>query len=167
MPEEEETLAIKGAAEMWSILSKACPGAELIQIKGNHDIRPVKRTMESLPQLEHVVAKHLNVIMTFPGVRLIADHREELAFNDVLVMHGYFANLGAHRDYNVSNVIHGHTHKGGVLCRRIQGRTLWEMDCGFVGDSESKVFSYTPQKITSEIGGFGWLDEYGPRFIAL
>jgi predicted phosphodiesterase len=164
-PRQEEELAVKGAREMWAELKRLCPEAECVQIKGNHDVRPVKRTLESVPSLEHVVEKHLNAIMTFDGVRLIEDHREEYVFDDVIVHHGYRLRLGEHRDYQLTNAIVGHTHKGGVVFRRVQGKTLWELNAGFTGDIESKVFSYTSQRMTNETTGFGFVDEYGPRFI--
>lgn len=164
-PQDEERLGVKMAAEMWSELQKASPGAECVQIKGNHDIRPVKRTLESLSSLEHIVEKHLNHIMTFEGVTLIEDHREEYVFEDVMVHHGYRTKLGDHRDFALMNAVVGHTHRGGVSYRRIRGETMWELNVGFVGELESKVFAYRPQKITTETTGFGFLDEYGPRFI--
>lgn len=164
-PRQEEELAVKGAKEMWAELRRLSPSAECVQIKGNHDVRPVKRTLEALPSLEHVVEKHLNQIMTFDGVKLIEDHREEYVFDDVMVHHGYRLKLGDHRDYTLMNAVVGHTHKGGVAYRRVQGKTLWELNAGFCGDIESKVFSYTPQRITNETTGFGFIDEYGPRFI--
>lgn len=164
-PQQEEELAIEKAAEMWKTLKAISPKADCIQLKGNHDVRPVKRVLESLPSLEHVVERHLNSIMTFDGVKLISDHREEYIFNDVAVIHGHYSRLGQHRDYSLMNTIHGHTHKMGIVYRRVQNKVIWELDVGFVGDYESKVFSYTAQKMTADTQGFGWIDEYGPRAI--
>lgn len=166
-PQQEEELAIEKAAEMWKTLKAISPKARCVQLKGNHDVRPVKRVLESLPSLEHVVERHLNSIMTFQGVDLITDHREEFIFDDIAVIHGHYSKLGQHRDYTLMNTIHGHTHKLGIVYRKVQGRVIWELDAGFVGDYESKVFSYTPQKMTSDTQGFGWVDEYGPRAISI
>lgn len=166
-PEEEETLAVEGATKMWAELKRICPQAECVQLKGNHDIRPLRRTLEHAPSLEHIVSKHLDRLMTFPGVTLITDPRQEFIADGIQFIHGYKSKIGEHRDYTLMHTICGHQHVGGVVYRRIRGQTLFELNCGLVGDPESKAFGYTPQKITTATPGFGWLDEDGPRFIAL
>src|SRR5205814_2052736 len=108
---------------------------------------------------------YLDKIMSFDGVKLITDPRQEYEFDDVLTIHGYRTQLGSHRDYSLMKTVHGHSHKGGVVFRRIRGETLWELDVGFTGDAEAKAFGYTPQKIYDGTVGLGWLDGYGPRFI--
>lgn len=165
MPKQEEELGRSGAEEMWKTLKSYAPNAECVQLKGNHDIRPLRRTLESMPSLEHFVEEYLNKIMRFDGVTLIEDHRQEYYFDDVEVIHGYRSNLGAHRDFALMNAICGHMHVGGVVFRRIKNKTLFELNCGLAGAPESKVFGYTPQKISTGTPGVGWLDEYGPRFI--
>jgi hypothetical protein len=106
--------------------------------------------------------------MTFEGVKTLHDPREELKLpGNVDVIHGYLGRLGDHRNYTLTNVVHGHTHTGGVVFRQVAGRVLWELDCGLAGDMESKALSYTPQKSTKHTLGWGFLDEYGPRFIPL
>lgn len=164
-PQREEELGRRGAEEMWKILKRDNPEAECVQLAGNHDQRALKRTLESLPSLEHIVIEYLYKLMSFEGVKLISDPREEYKFDDVLAIHGYKSGIGSHRDYNLSNIICGHQHIGGVTFRRIQGKTLWELNAGLAGDPESKALGYTPQKIFSATPGFGWLDGYGPRFI--
>lgn len=165
-PEEEEKLGRIGAEEMWKKLKEICPKTRLIQMKGNHDIRPLRRTLESLPTLEHVVSKHLDDLMTFEGVELIADPREPFAIGNVRFHHGFKTKLGDHRDYLLKNVVVGHTHKGGVTYRKLEDQLIWELNAGFAGDPTSKVFGYTPLKTTNETEGFGYIDQYGPRFIA-
>lgn len=166
-PQQEEKLAREGAEEMWKTVRRLAPDAECVQIKGNHDIRPIKRTLECLPALEHVVSRYLDELMSFDGVTLIKDSRQEYFFDDVQVLHGYRSGIGGHRDFAMKNSVHGHTHKGGVSYRRLEGRTIWELDVGFVGDPESKVMGYTPQKTHDCTNGWGEIDELGPRFIAL
>lgn len=164
-PLEEEELGRKGAEAMWQELQKSAPKAKCVQLKGNHDIRALRRTLETQPQIEHVVARHLDKIMSFPDVELVVDHRQEYVVGNVEFLHGHKSHLGGHRDYALMNAVCGHIHVGGAVFRRIRGQTLWELNCGLAGDPEAKVFGYTPQKITQWTPGFGFLDEYGPRFI--
>lgn len=167
MPKQEEELARAGAEKMWNTVREICPKAECIQLLGNHDLRPLRQTLSSLPSLEHVIEKYLHEVMTFEGVKLIKDPRQEYLFDDVEVIHGYRSNLGGHRDHALMNAICGHIHVGGVVFRRIRGQTLWELNCGLAGDPEAKAFNYTPQKIVNWTPGFGFVDQYGPRFIPL
>lgn len=166
IPKDEEALARKGAEEMWKTLKGICPKAECIQLKGNHDIRPLKRTLENLPSLEHVIEKYLNDLMRFDGVRLIEDSRQEYIVEGIQFIHGYRSKTGDHRDHVLMNTVCGHLHRGGVVYRRLRGQTLFEMNAGLVGDPESKALAYTAQKIFDATPGFGFIDEYGPRFIA-
>lgn len=166
-PDQEEDLAVQGAADMWRILQEICPKAECIQLKGNHDIRASKRILEASPSSERAVSYWLNHIMTFDGVKLIEDSRQEFIDGDVQYIHGYRSGLGSHRDFAMMNTVCAHTHKGGTVFRRFRGQTFWELNAGFVGDAESKALGYTPQKIYDSTTGVGWLDEHGPRFIPI
>lgn len=165
-PEEEEIFARKGAEEMWAQLIKDNEKSKRFQLLGNHDVRPVKRVMESLPTLEHVVKEYYKKIMTFSGVTTIEDYRQELIIDGIVFHHGYRSQLGAHRDYTLRNFVCGHSHKGGVVYKRLRDEVIWELNAGFVGDADSKVLAYTAQKIHDQTLGWGFIDEYGPRFIA-
>jgi predicted phosphodiesterase len=164
-PEEEERLAREGAAKMWERLIRDNPSAKCYQLLGNHDIRPAKRVQEKNPEMEHVIKAHLGVITQFPGVTTINDYRQELVIDGIVFHHGYRSQLGSHRDYTMSNFVCGHSHKGGVVYRRLKDQTIWEMNAGFVGDAESKAMSYSSQKIHDMTLGWGYIDEHGPRFI--
>jgi hypothetical protein len=59
----------------------------------------------------------------------------------------------------------GHSHVGGVAYRSIQGKVLFELNAGLLGDPEAKGLSYTPQKLTRWTLGWGFIDQLGPRFI--
>lgn len=166
-PEEEEALGRKGAEGMWQQLIKDNPAAQCFQLWGNHDLRPAKRVLESLPTLEHVVKEYYKRLMSFDGVTTIEDYRQELIIDGIVFHHGYRSQLGSHRDYVVQNFVCGHSHKGGVVYRRLRNEVIWELNAGFCGDAESKALSYTAQKIHDQTLGWGYIDEYGPRFIAL
>lgn len=166
-PDQEEDLGREGAEKMWKTLKSIVPDAECVQLLGNHDVRPVKRTMELNPVSERAVKYWLEKVMTFEGVKTIQDPRQEYIVEGIEFIHGYKSKIGDHRDYALMNAVCGHIHRGGVMFRRIRGQTLWELNAGFIGDPDSKVFGYTPQKIKDYTLGLGWIDEYGPRFIAL
>lgn len=164
-PREEERLARAANEQFWKDVKALVPKADCYQLLGNHDVRPMKRILEVYPEAEDWIAERLKQLFTFEGVKTIHDAREELMFGDVMVHHGYRSKLGDHRDYALLNSINGHTHRGGSVFRRIRGQVLWELNCGLAGDPEAKGLTYTSQKINDWTPGFGWLDQWGPRFI--
>lgn len=165
-PKEEERLGIEMAQNAWKKLRQYCPRAKCYQLMGNHDVRMLKRTLESLPIAEHWIEKYFHELFTFEGVETIFDTREELEVAGILFTHGFLGS-GAHKDYYLKNVIHGHDHKLYVQHRRIHGQNIFEMSCGFLGDVEAKALSYTPSKLANFQLGFGWVDQWGARTIHL
>lgn len=164
-PEAEETLARNMAIEMWATIKKLVPNANCFQLCGNHDIRPLKNVQAKWPEGEHWVKKEYISRMTFEGVKTIYDPTEELIIDDIVVIHGYLSGLGSHRDYNQSNVICGHSHRGGVSYRPLKEKVLWELNAGLIGDPYSKALSYRPQRLHAWTLGIGIVDELGPRFV--
>lgn len=165
-PRDEAEKARKLAENFWAELHKIAPKARKVQICGNHDVRILKRILEVYPAGEDWIARMLSEVMSFPNVETIMDTRQELLLpGDVAVIHGFKSQLGQHRDSFLHNVVTGHLHTGGVSYRHIHGRTLWELNVGLAGDAEAKGLQYTPSRITTWTLGWGWLDEYGPRFI--
>ena len=153
------------AEEFFSRLRKDNPTARFYNLLGNHDVRPMKRALESMPSMEHWIEKYLKDLMTFEGVQFIDDYREVMDIQGVGFHHGFRTNIGEHRDNYLRNMVVGHTHRGGVSYRRIGDQTLWELNAGFMGDPDSKVMSYTPTKCENYTLGFGYIDKLGPRFI--
>lgn len=164
-PREEMDLSRKKNVEFWREVALHAPKTKMIQMMGNHDIRPLKRVLEVYPSAEDWIEQMLKKEFTFDGVETVFDPRQEYMLGDIAIFHGYRGKLGDHRDYTLYNCINGHTHLGGAVFRRIRGQTLWELNSGVAGDPESKGLSYTPQKITHWTPGFGFVDEDGPRFI--
>lgn len=165
-PKDEENMSRERNKIFWENIKKASPQSRCIQMLGNHDVRPLKRTLEVVPQMEHWINKIFTELFTFEGVELIRDPREEFIIdNRIAVFHGYRTKLGDHRDYTLMDCINGHTHRGGVVFRRIAGSILWELNCGLAGDPEAKGLTYTPQKISDWTPGFGIVNKRGPQFI--
>lgn len=167
-PREEHRLARAENESFWKQVLSHVPNAKCFQLLGNHDVRPLKRILESYPEAEDWIERHLRDALTFDGVKTFFDPREELIIGeDIAIFHGYRSGLGDHRDYTLMNTINGHTHLGGASFRQIQGRTLWELNSGLAGDPESKGLTYTAQKMTKWTLGFAEVDSLGPRFIPL
>lgn len=165
-PREEQELSRKANEQFWLDVRTRCPGAKCYQMLGNHDIRPLKRVLEAYPAAEDWVEQMLKQLFTFDNVTTIFDPRQELMLSgNIMVHHGYRSKLGDHSTYALYNCIIGHTHLGGAVFRQMRGQVRWELNSGLGGDPESKQLSYSPQKITHWTPGFGWVDEYGPRFI--
>jgi predicted phosphodiesterase len=165
-PRDEEKMAREQNEKFWAEVRRRSPNSKCVQMMGNHDIRPLKRILESYPSAEDWVARELERLFTYEGVKTIHDPREELHLaEDIIVFHGYRSKLGDHRNYTLLSCINGHTHVGGVVWRQIRGGVLFEMNSGVAGDPMSKGLTYTPQKITHWTPGFGAIDAFGPRFI--
>lgn len=165
-PKEERALCLKLNNEFWQRLQSLSPHSKCIQLMGNHDLRPMKRILESYPEAEDWIREALERDFSFPGVRTVFDPREEVFLSPkVVVFHGYRSQLGAHRDYTLLNCINGHSHTGGVVFRQLRFETLWELNSGFAGDPLAKGLTYTPQRITHWTPGYAELMVDGPRFV--
>lgn len=170
-PKEEEDLAKRNLTEFWAALNEKCPTAKKIMLLGNHSIRPLKRVLETVPSIEHWAEKYLQEFLTFPNVQTIMDTREEFTIGDIAFIHGHLSQLGQHRDLLLTNVVCGHTHRGGVVFRSLmhrgatQGEIVFELNAGLAADLEAKAMSYTSTKSTGWTLGWGYIDSYGPRFI--
>lgn len=164
-PREEQDLSRKKNEEMWIEVKKAHSLAKCYQMLGNHDIRPLKRILESYPAAEDWVERMLQELFSFHGVETIHDPRQELILGNIVLHHGCRSKLGDHRDYLLQNAIVGHTHLAGIVYKQLRGEVIFEMNCGLAGDPFSKGLSYTPQKITHWTSSFGVTCEDGPRII--
>jgi Homing endonuclease associated repeat/Calcineurin-like phosphoesterase len=151
------------AEAMWKKIREISPKSKCYQLRGNHDLRPFKRMLEVAPALEVFI--ELDRFYRFEGVELIGDHREELIIDGIAFLHGYRTKLGDHANYMMHNAVVGHSHRGGVAFKHIRGKTLWELNCGYLADPSTKGLSYTPQKITDWTQGVGIIDSLGPRFV--
>ncbi len=103
----------------------------------------------------------------FDGVTTMGSERDELIIDGILYMHG-FRKHGDHVKYNLMSTVCGHSHTGGVVFHPIKGKTLFELNAGYLGDPKSAALSYTRQsKISKWTLGLGYIDDYGPRFVPL
>jgi len=173
-PGQEIEVARKMAEEMWSTIQRMLPKARCVLLLGNHDIRPIKKCLELAPELEPFI--QFKQYFQFPGVELVEDPREPFKLGDVWFMHGHLSGLGAHARKYLRSVVCGHTHRGGLVTVPMgedgtaglsAPRVLFELNAGYLGDPASRPMSYRATKINEWTLGFGYIDEWGPRFIPL
>lgn len=168
LPKQEIEFAHLAATTMWQGVRKASPNAACYQLLGNHDVRPLKRLLEAYP----VGALFFDIgrFFKFDGVHTMFDSREEFLLeiggHRIAFIHGYKSKLGQHRDHMLINAVCGHSHRGGVDYRQLQGKTIWELNAGFLGGI-NEALSYTPQRMTNWTLGIGIVDHLGPRFVPL
>lgn len=165
LPMDELSKALEMAETMWQCIHKLVPKAALYQILGNHDIRMVKRVEEKVPEAQDLIRSSLNEIYTFDHVKTLYDDREELILGDIVFLHGYRSRIGDHMRFNRKSTVCGHSHVGGVVYEQHRGRTLFELNAGYLADEKSEPLKYRPQTSSKWTLGIGLIDEHGPRFI--
>lgn len=164
--EEELEQGTEKANRFWEDIHKAVPRAKKYQLMGNHDERPLKRALETAPELVPLVGKSLRDLYTFPHVTTIHDPKEELEIDNIFFMHGFRSRLGDHARYNQKSTACGHSHTGGVVFQRNALGCYFELNCGYLGDPSGPVFGYRAQrKMHTWTLGAGWIDGLGPRFM--
>jgi UDP-2,3-diacylglucosamine pyrophosphatase LpxH len=169
-PEAEYLNGHKLAMEFWRKIREVAPKAKCHQIIGNHDERAKKKILQVAPDLEPFL--DVERLYQFEGVKTQPSEREGLILDGVLYMHGYLSRLGDHARHAGMPVVCGHTHRGGTSYFRQGPKTLWELNCGFVGDTSSRPLSYGRQRyIATTTQGFGIIERIGksitPIFVPL
>ena len=153
--------------EMWSYIKKISPKSRCVQLLGNHEDRIHKKMQAQLPELIGVAK--IDHLFQFEGVKTVNDTREVHVIENIGFQHGYYSSHAAGRlaKEHHMNMVCGHTHTGGLKMVPSQGKPLWELNAGLLGDPKSKVMTYTRSKWNDWTLGFGVIDELGPRFIPL
>jgi predicted phosphodiesterase len=164
-PKEEMAEGRRGAQDMWEEVRRIAPQAELHQILGNHDVRPMKRIIEQYPEAE--LFFDFSKWFQFDGVQSHLEMRDELILENIAYIHGYRGKIGDHMEYMRRPVVCGHLHRGGVVYKNYGDAVLWELNAGYLGDPDSKALSYTAQKHSHWTHGVGEIDQFGPRFVPL
>lgn len=167
-PQQEITVGRKVAECFWRDLRMAAgPDVECYQLKGNHDERPAKLALSRAPELIHLLEKGLEALWEFDGVQTQPTERDELILDGVCFMHGYRRH-GHHVTYNLMPTVVGHLHVGGTVFMRLKGKTIWELNAGYIANPEAFPMSYSRQaRISRCTHGIGVIDDLGPRFVPL
>jgi predicted phosphodiesterase len=164
-PRVEMQMAREQSVEMWAKIKAIVPKAKLVQILGNHCVRPLKQVIEKWPEGEDLVSGAFKDLYTFDGVITIFDSREEFYIDDIAFIHGYRSKAGDHSKYMRCNVVTGHSHRGSTFFHQVNGVTKWELNAGYIADPFSAALSYRAQRMHDWTAGCGVIDEYGPRFV--
>jgi predicted phosphodiesterase len=171
-PDEEYLLGLEQARGFWNRdIKLSAPKAKKLMLRGNHDDRPYKRCEDKTPELLYFLEKGISDFFTFPDVEVPSDSKAEPKIHGITFNHGWLSNLGAHRDYYGSCVVVGHSHIGGVVHKQYHGRTIWELNCGYLGDETADPLKYNPTKSKKWTLGLGLIESRGktavPSFIPL
>ena len=161
-PQQECTEGRAFAEQFW----RDVYGVEKCQLMGNHDARAMKRVLEVLPAIEHLVAPGIQDLYQFEGVTTV-DDGSEVEVDGVLYQHGHKL-MGRHAPHNRQNTACGHNHKGGVSVFSDNRGCYWELGVGCGVDAAHPAFGYQGQRAIPTIHlGLGWVDWLGPRFIPM
>lgn len=172
-PFDEVTNARADAEAFWHAIHEAAPNAKRYQILGNHDLRIRKGIVKKAPEYEALLdALDLDSLWRFEGVQLHSDSRMPLMLGGVAFLHG-FGKHGSHMRKLLCRCVVGHLHCGAVEFMSLApphglgNHTIWELNCGFLGDKDALAFNYTPLKLMNWTHGYGLIDQYGPRFVPI
>lgn len=166
-PKEEMAKGRRMTVDMWENLSRVAPKAEKYQLLGNHSLRIWSKIMANAPEYEGLLEEPIQKLFQFKGVTSMPDSRSELVINDIVFNHGWKSNIGDHARWYGQNTVCGHLHRGGVAFFPMRGKAMWELNCGFIADTEQLPLEYGDTKTNSWVAGCGVIDKYGPRFINL
>jgi predicted phosphodiesterase len=171
LPERELSCARREAVDMWKQVKDKSSGVKAIQILGNHDLRLIKRAQERLPEAQELVTKSMMELYRFKGVHTIEDDRTVYKIGDISFHHGYLSKLGDHMRYQGRSIVVGHSHTGGVVFEQRNGKTLFELNAGYLADESAEPLRYRPTKTSKWTLGFGLITFRGkkpcPAFIPL
>lgn len=162
-PKEEIDQGTKQLSDMWKTIQNIAPKASCHMILGNHDIRAHKRLIEQCPTLEPLI--DLKPLFTFDGVETNHSTRNPLVIDNITYTHGHRSKSIQHLQDFESNVVHGHTHNGGLSYQKYNGKWYWVLDCGYLGDETKKIFHYTAVKSLKWSKGIGYISKHGPHWI--
>lgn len=161
-PLQEIKQGTKALEDLWrEVRNAAGKDVQCFQLLGNHDGRLAKRVLSALPEVDGLLPN----LWQFEGVTTLPAQREELIVDSICYLHGYRRH-GDHVRYNLMSTVCGHSHTGGVVYVPHKGKTLFELNAGYLGNPQSAALSYTSQsKISKWTLGVGVIDQYGPRFV--
>lgn len=162
-PKDEAQRGYLRMCSLWDKIKKLVPKAELYLLMGNHDIRPITKMVNFAPELEPFI--ELYKYFTYPGVTTIKNPRDPLIIENIAYIHGFLTKLGDHAKKLGMPVVHGHTHRGGLLKFKHDHKWTFELDVGYLGDPTKPCFHYTPMREIKWSHGIGLIDTWGPVYL--
>lgn len=165
-PKEELAEGRMAAESMWrNCRSASSKTTRLIQLFGNHDVRPMLRIQEKYPEIASLM--DLNHLWQFNDVETIVDDRCKFTIDGIIYTHGFRSKLGDHMKFLGKSVVRGHSHRAGIVFLNQWQDTLFEMECGYIADDKTEPLKYTHTQQATWIKTVGFIDEFGPRIIPL
>lgn len=168
---QEIAKANSAGKSFWSKIRNINRAVKCYQLLGNHDIRLTKRIAEKVPEAYEFVKEKLDELYTFKGVRTIYDERDVLKIMGIIFTHGYLSQLGSHMSYFGESCVVGHSHVGGCVYKQRNGKTIFELNAGYVGDETSEPMRYRPTTVSKWTLGYGLITFRGkiacPQFIPI
>jgi UDP-2,3-diacylglucosamine pyrophosphatase LpxH len=168
-PADELAAGLDTARTFWAAVKKASPASRCYQLLGNHDERLRKKVAEKLPELVGLV--DTSSLFAFPGVESMKTDKEVLELTvqgeRVALHHGYLSRAGDHVKKFHRSCITAHSHRPHVMVHRIHGKSLYDLNPGYVGNPEAPVFDYGTISEKGWTRAYGVIDSLGPRFVSL
>lgn len=165
-PKSELNRGLKLAEKFWGDVKRAAPKARCIQLIGNHEMRLNKLIARKAPELQHLV-KSIQDLYQFKGVKVLKDDRDYIVLDGVVYLHGYLSKNGDHSKFFGASVVHGHSHRVGIVYERKKDGLHFEMDCGHLADEKSLPLQYTQSKMSKWITAVGIVENKQPRIIII
>jgi predicted MPP superfamily phosphohydrolase len=165
-PAEEIAEGRLAAEAMWrNVIKSASKTTRMIQLFGNHDVRPKKRIEEKYPEIASLI--DLNHLWQFHNVETINEDRAKFEIDGVIYTHGFRSKLGDHMKFLGKSVVRGHSHRAGVVWLNQWDKLLFEMECGFIADDKAEPLKYTHTQQMQWIQACGFISDYGPQIVPL
>lgn len=175
LPASELQQARELYTAMWGTFKYLCPGAELIQMLGNHDTRIIKQAANRYPEIVTVL-NHLGFYKSMygaEGVQLIVNPREilyrESGGKRIGFHHGDFMRTmvpGKRAQFLGESIVFGHTHRQ-WLVPLPSGGGSFEMCAGTLSDSAAVPLQYTAISSPWQVEGFGYIIDGAPGLVTL
>ena len=165
-PKQEIEEGRAHAEKFWARVGKQAPKAKRFQLLGNHDVRPKKRVIETIPIMESVVMSSLDSLFKFQGVETILSDKDDLEIDGVVYEHGHKGH-GTHCLSNHKSTVCGHTHRPGLVIHKIRKRILWELNAGYLADPDSAVMGYGAKWWKNWTHSIAVVSDLGPQVILL
>lgn len=160
-PSEEVEQGYEMAKEFWSKLNRISKNSAKFQLLGNHDTRVNKRVKEKLPELE-VLLDVRKRLYTFDRVKVMKSDTDFIILDNVVYVHGWLTKLGDHAAYFNKSVVHGHSHKPGLIIKTMMDGVRFELDVGHMADDKALPLNYTASKMKNWVKAYGIVDNQRP-----
>lgn len=165
-PEEELSTALAMAKEFWETVQRLAPKAKCFQLIGNHEDRLHKTVAKKAPELMGLIPSWKK-FFGFKGVKVAKSSKDHFVIDKVIYTHGHYTKLGDHAKFYGKSVCHGHSHRPGIYVEQKDKGSIFELDCGYLGDHAALPLQYTQSRVTKWTKAVGIIFNRNPQIILL